>query len=330
MNLALLGSILLTGVLLGSSIVIARMGVLEIPPYTQVGLRLTVATVAYAVLVAGLRKRLPTSRRCWLDIAVVGVTNTAVPVLTFTAALQFVSSGVVALIIALVPIFTGVMAHWWLAQERLHRSRVAGLTVGFLGVALLILTRTTGLAGSGGELDVRGPLLSLAGVLFGSASAVYTRLRLRQVDALVVAAGQNVVAWAVVLPLALVLSPVDLSAISPRGWFSVAYNGLVSSFAGILVIFYMIRRFGATPAALSTYVIPLVSVSLGAVLLGEVITLPLVGGAGLILAGVYLAGRRPRGAPEPRPAEAQEAAPAPGPTQEGWSVDCGGAVVEAS
>jgi len=108
---------------------------------------------------------------------------------------------------------------------------------------------------------------------------------------LVVTGGQMAVGLLCAVPMALLLSTLDLSAVAGRGWLAVAYTGLIGSFVGFILFFYMIKRFGATTAALPTYVMPAVSAGLGAVMLGEVITLPLIAGAGLILLGVFLAGR---------------------------------------
>jgi drug/metabolite transporter (DMT)-like permease len=286
-----LGLIGLAGVALGSSVVMTRMGVSEIPPLSLVTLRLALATLAFAVLLLGLRRRLPRQPRQWLDIAVVGVANSGIPLLFFTIAVQFISSSVLTLFITLSPLLTGVMAHAWLAHEKLSPTKLGGLLVALAGVVVLISTGTTGLAAGAAGLDLRGPLLALAGVVVGSAGAVYTRLRLRQVDVLVVTAGQMLAGLLFVLPFALALSSLSLAAVGARGWTAVAYSGLVGSFTGFLLLFYLIKRFGATIASLATYLMPVVAASLGAVILGEVITLPLVAAAGLILAGVVVVNR---------------------------------------
>ena len=130
-------------------------------------------------------------------------------------------------------------------------------------------------------LDVRGPVLALAGIPVGSASVIYTRLRLREADVLIVTAGQMATRLLVVAPFALTLSTLSLSAVTWRGWLSVGYTRLIGSFLGFLLFFTMIKRFGATVAALSTYVMPVVSAGLGVLMLGEVITLTLIAGARL-------------------------------------------------
>ncbi len=280
--------VILTGLAWGSSVVFHRMGILEAPPLTFLGLRLGIATVAFVVTWALIPGRLPAGGRTRWDIVVVGLTATGGPLLAGTFALLFMSAGMAAVLLSLAPLLTAIMAHFWLIDERLSPRRGAGLTVALGGVALLLGTGTTGL---GTALDWRGPALAGTAVLLSAGSAVYTRRRLRGVDALAVAAGQTAVGLVVVVSVALAVGSVDLSEFTLKGWFAVLYTGLVGSFLGFLIYFTIIRRFGATTALLPTYLMPLASGLIGMAILGEVVTLPLLAGGGLVLSGVYLGSR---------------------------------------
>ena len=286
-----IGMVLVTGTALGSSVVMTRLGVHEIPPLPLVALRLSVATVAFLAVLVLLKRRFPRDRRTLLDIGLVGVTQ-GLPLLAFTIALQFISSGVLTMFLALIPLFTGLMAHVWLNQERLGFAKAGGLAVAFGGVLLLVATRTTGLTAGASGADVRGYGLALAGALVIAASVVYTRRRLRHVDVVVLTAGQFLAACLVVVPIALLVGSVNLAAVSWTGWMAVAYTGMVGSFSAFFLMFTLNRRYGATTSVLPTYLTPAVSAVLGAVLLGEVITPPFLAAAGMILAGVLLAIRQ--------------------------------------
>jgi drug/metabolite transporter (DMT)-like permease len=266
-----------------------RLGVTEIPPLALVMLRQTIATVAFAASVLALRRRLLWSAQVWRDIAVVATLTTILPVIFFTMALEFVSSAVASIILALVPLLTGLMAHLLLHDERLSRFQAAGLVVAFIGVVLLILTGTSGIAISGGSVVLRGYLLLLAAALALASAGIYTRKHLQNIDVLVITAGQTALSLLVALPLALIVSPFDPAAVTLRGWLAVAWSGLLDSFAGFFLFFYMIQRFGPTLATLPIYVTPVASTVLGALLLQELINAPLLTGSILVLAGVYLA-----------------------------------------
>ena len=284
-----LGAVFLLGLFSGSSIVMLRLGVTEIPPLALVMLRQTIATVAFAASVLALRRRLLWSAQVWRDIAVVATLTTILPVIFFTMALEFVSSAVASIILALVPLLTGLMAHLLLHDERLSRFQAAGLVVAFIGVVLLILTGTSGIAISGGSVVLRGYLLLLAAALALASAGIYTRKHLQNIDVLVITAGQTALSLLVALPLALIVSPFDPAAVTLRGWLAVAWSGLLDSFAGFFLFFYMIQRFGPTLATLPIYVTPVASTVLGALLLQELINAPLLTGSILVLAGVYLA-----------------------------------------
>ena len=286
-----LGLVVLTGIALGSSAVMNRWGLREIPPLWMVALRLALAAVLLLLTLLLLRRRLPRSPRTWMDITVVGVTFIGLPLTAFTTALLFISTAVLSVFIALIPLFTGVMAHFWVPGERLTRTRVAGLVLAMAGLAILLSTRTTGLAEEVNRLDVRGQLLALGGSLAAAASGIYARLRLRTVDAFVATGGETVVALLLVAPVAVAYGPFNAAALTWRGWLAAAYNGVVGSYIAFYLILYMIQRFGVTTAALSTLVQPMAAAIIGALLLGEILTLPLTVGAACILSGVFLAER---------------------------------------
>ena len=258
-----IGLIVLVGLVVGSGIVVTRLGVSEIPALELVMLRLTVTTIAFALTLVVFNREMPSDARTWVDIAIVGITNAALPLILFTLALQFISSAVVGIVLALTPLITGAIAHFWLAQEKLTRRKFGGLVVALSGVLILLLTGTNGLS-EVAATDLRGQMLAFAGVVVGAASGVYAQERLEKVDVFVLTGGQFAAALLVVAPLALYFYPLDLGAITPLGWMAIGYTGLIASFFGLLIFFYLIQRFGATIASLPNYLYPAVSASLGA------------------------------------------------------------------
>jgi drug/metabolite transporter (DMT)-like permease len=267
-----------------------RVGISEIPPLYLVLLRLSFAAVLFAVALAALRRPLPRSRRTWFDIALVGLCNTGLPLVLFTLSLQYLSSGVVTIFVTLVPMLTGLLAHLWLAHEKLTTSKFAGLAVGLAGILFLILTRTTGLAE--GEIgDIRGHVLALIATLITAFAVVYARRQLQAVDIMVVTGGQMLVGALLIAPFALALDTPDWALVTWRGWLAMTYTAVMGSFVGFTLVFYLIKRFGAVIGSLPTYVMPVVSSVLGALLLGEIITPTFIVGAVLVLLGVFWVSR---------------------------------------
>jgi drug/metabolite transporter (DMT)-like permease len=286
---ARVGLVLLVGLAFGSAIVMMRWGLHELPPLWLVSLRLTVALGGVGIAVGVRQRRLPTGGRAWLDLSIVGISNVGLPLVACSLALQFISSSVLTLVLALIPLLTGLGAHGWVAQERLSRGKLGGLLTALSGVLCLVMTKTTGLpsatAGSAGW----GYALAFAGVLAIAFAAVYTRRRLRTVDSLTLAAAQVVVGWLVVLPFALALSPLDLGLISWRGWLAVTYSSLIGSCGAGLLSYCLLQRFGALTSTLPGYVVPVVATLLGALVLDEVISGALLLSASLTLVGAFWA-----------------------------------------
>lgn len=280
-----IGLIALAGIALGSNIVVVRLGIGQIPPMTFTLLRFVTTLIAFGITIAAMRIPLPTRRRVWIDTAITGIMNTGLPVICFTFALQYISSGVLAVMIALYPLLTAILAHQFLEHEKLTTKRIAGLALAFAGSLIIILTGTTGLGHAG---DLRGHLLALLGVTLSAVGAIYMRRHLTNEDAAVITGGQVAFSVPLLIPFIVLGPAVHLTQVTGQAWFAVVYTGVMGSFIGYMILFMLIKRYGATIGALPGYLMPIAATLLGALVLGEIITLPLILGAVMVLIGVVL------------------------------------------
>jgi drug/metabolite transporter (DMT)-like permease len=120
---------------------------------------------------------------------------------------------------------------------------------------------------------------------------VYARKFMLNFDAFDVASVRMFVATLAVVPLSALFVGMDLRGVNGQGYFALGYAALVGNFAGMLLAFYNIKRFGATAAAMPLYVIPVVGSLGGALLLGEQITAGMTTGMGFIALGIGLINR---------------------------------------
>jgi drug/metabolite transporter (DMT)-like permease len=125
-------------------------------------------------------------------------------------------------------------------------------------------------------------------MVFGSGATIYARKYMRSYDTIEVNSVRMLSAALVVLPLSLILVGFDLNLVDGTGYAALMYAALVGTFMGMMLAFYNIQRFGATAAAMSAYIIPVVTSIGGVLLLNETITLGMVAGMVLIFAGVAL------------------------------------------
>ena len=235
----------------------------------------------------GLRALLRDARA----LAFVGVAGAALPFALFAYAALTVPAGLAAVLNATTPMFTALIASIWM-NDKPTRSAWVGMGIGLVGVAVLVSERVT--------VDSLGTLPALlaclvAAMLYG-VGANFTRARLRSADPLVVAAGMQAFAALSLSPLAATTwtdAPASMGA-----WVSVLVLGFVCTGFALIVYFGLIRRIGPAKAVTVTFMVPVFGTLFGVLFLDETVSLTMLAGATIVLAGtamaVGLVGARPR------------------------------------
>jgi drug/metabolite transporter (DMT)-like permease len=278
----------LLAIFFGTTLVVSRFSVGQFTPMTYVGLRLLIASLCYAVIYTLSRSRkLPKDRRVWIHSSVLGVFATALPMTFIVSSLQYQSSGVTALLLTAGPAITVVMAHFWLPDERLSPRKIVGVTLAVGGAALLVILGESGLPDVG-RANPTGYILVLAAMLVASGMTIYARKYMRDLDWFEVGSVRMWAAALVVFPLSLLFVGFDLSNVNLQGYVALLYAAFVGTFSGMLLAFYNVKRFGATAAALTANLIPIVAIFFGAFLLDETITIGMILGMILILSGIAI------------------------------------------
>jgi drug/metabolite transporter (DMT)-like permease len=234
--------------------------------------------VPIVLATVGARRALTELRAAAWPLAVVGLTNSAIPILSITWAETRIDSGLTAIIQASAPLFTALLAIRFSQDQRVRGSRLAGLVVGFAGVAMLV----------GGKPS--GELVAGLAVVFSAfcyaAAGIYAGRRLKGVAPLVIAFGTLTVAALATLPAGLFQLPDHVT-----GWkvtASMLTLGIAGTGIAYILYYGLIAGAGASRAILITYLVPMFAVVYGAVLLAEPVTAATVGGLALVLAGVAL------------------------------------------
>jgi drug/metabolite transporter (DMT)-like permease len=270
----------------GSSFMFIKVGVRELDPSTLILGRLATATIALAVVVPvliGGRETVAGLRTHWRPLVVVGLLNTALPFWLLSWGETRLDSGLASIIQASVPIFNALLAFGFFHEERVTGARLAGVALGFVGVAVLI--------GAQPHAKVLGALAVVGMALCYAAGGLLTRRHLATARPHVIALGTAAVAALAVLPAGVVQAPASVPAARTIG--AVVTLGLLCTAATYLLFFTLIVRAGAGYAALVTYLVPPVALVYGAVFLDEGVGLSALAGLVLILAGVTLGTRRP-------------------------------------
>jgi len=281
MNLLLLS---LLGTIWGTSYLFIKVIVAEVPVFTLVAGRLTLATIILWGILRAQGLSLPRSRRMWGAYAVLGLLGMAVPYSLISWGEQYISSGLASLLQATTPIFTVILAHFLTDDERVTIAKIIGVVIGFVGVGFLILPdlRQGLRANLLGQLAIVGSSLCYAG------AAIYIRSRLRGQPPLVSTAGQLTMGTVYMLPASLLIDrPLGLSPSLPAlaSWIVLAVLGTVVAY---VIYFTIIERSSATFVTMVTYIIPINGLMLGALVLNESLDVTVLGSLVLILLGVLL------------------------------------------
>lgn len=274
----------------GASYLFIKVAVDDIAPAPMMAARSLVAAVilvVYLVLADGAKRALRELRATWRASVVLGLLNAAVPFWLVAWGEQHVDSSVAAIAQSTVPIFVFLLGLRFLPHERVGALRVAGVALGFVGVAVL-----AGLDPRGGWWAVVGTLAVVLSSLSYAGAGIYAQLRLRTASGPVLATGSMVVAGLVLLPFGLLQLPAG--APSAEALASLAALTLLGTALGQLVLFRVLRLYGSHRLSLVTYLMPGFALFYGAALLGEPVTAAAAGGLVLILVGVALgSGVRP-------------------------------------
>ena len=251
----------------GGSFLFNAILVAELPVITIVAIRVTVAALALWGFVRVTGRKIPTTPQVWGALLILGVLNNAIPFSLIVQGQTQITSGLASILNATTPLFTILVAGFFLTDERFSVLRVLGVVVGFSGVILMVGPEA--LSGLGD--DFWAQLCALGAALsYGFASVFGRRFRELRVDPVMVATGQVTMSSLVLWPIALWIDgPQDIMGLSfnaAASMFGLAV--LCTSFAYILY-FRILERAGATNISLVTFLVPISAIILGVLVLGE-------------------------------------------------------------
>lgn len=277
-----LGAYLLLAVLWGCSFLFIATALQSFAP-TQVAFgRIAVGLALLGVVLLVRRERVRVQRRHIGDFVLVGAVMTAIPFVLFGLAEQRVSSVLAGLVNATTPLFTALFVALLIPAERPDRVQLGGLVVGFGGIAVLL-----GIWDAG-AIDLVGGLMLLGATFCYGLGNAWARFRLTGSGLSTVGAPtvQLVVGALVVLPFAVAVP--RPGPLEPMPALALLALGLGGTGLAYVLFWRVMSTAGATVAASVTYVIPIVSTTLGVIVLHEGLHWFQVVGGVIVLGGVAL------------------------------------------
>ncbi|NPU13008.1 DMT family transporter [Bradyrhizobium sp. 83002] len=261
----------LLSLLWSGSFIFNGLALKELPPLTLVLLRIALAA---AILLPILRLRglgLPKGIAGWRPYFAVALFNNVVPFCLIVIGQTYITSGLAAVLNATTPLFTiAVMAA--AGEEGLSARRVAGLIVGLVGVVVL-----RGGSSVGGGYGI---LFGLGASFSYGVAALLVRRHLANSPPLATATFQLSASSAMMLVVAGVVDqPWRLPMPGLQTWLAIIALAALSTAFAYIVFFQVLRRSGATNVTLVTLLIPLTTILLGYLVLGESVSLREIVGA---------------------------------------------------
>jgi drug/metabolite transporter (DMT)-like permease len=259
--------LLILSVLWGGSFFFIGIAIYSVQPLTLVLLRVTLAAIflwAWRILRG---ERLAVPRSTLFAFLVLAVLNNVLPFILFAWAQRTIPSGLASILNATTPIWGVIVAHVFTADEKATPAKVAGVLLGFAGVAVMIGADLLGQIGT----DVLAQLACLIATLcYGLAGVWGRRFHGLGVSPVAVSTGQFTASALVMLPLVLLFEPPwRATAPTPEAWAALLGLAFFCTAVAYILYFRLLASAGATNSLLVTFLIPVTAILLGTLFLGE-------------------------------------------------------------
>lgn len=259
-----LSDFLTLSALWGASFLFMRLAADEFGALPTAGLRVGFAAL-FLVPILLWRGQWPALRARLRPILFVGLLNSGIPFALLSWAVLSITTGLASILNATVPLFGALVAWAWL-KDKPNASRLLGLAIGLLGVALLAWGKASFKPGGTGW----ALLACLAATLCYAIAASFTKRYLTGVNPLAIATGSQLGATLGLLVPMVWLWPASLPG--PRAWGAVVGLAVLCTGIAYILYFRLIASAGPARALAVTFLVPVFALAYGAVVLGESIT----------------------------------------------------------
>jgi drug/metabolite transporter (DMT)-like permease len=256
-------------VLWGGSFFFIEVGVRAMPPMTVVLVRVAIAAAALWIFLLLRGQRLPLPRGALAAFLLLALLNNVLPFIAFAWGQTQIASGLASILNATTPIWGVIVAHLFTRDERMTPGKMAGVLLGFAGVAVMIGADFLKQIGT----ELAAQLACLGATLCYALAGVWgRRFKGMGIDPVAVSTGQLSAAAIVMLPLVLLFEQPSRALAAPlEAWAALLALALFCTSLAYILYFRLIASAGATNALLVTFLIPITAILLGSLLLGEVL-----------------------------------------------------------
>jgi drug/metabolite transporter (DMT)-like permease len=278
------GILILLSIIWGGSFFFIEIGLQSVKPMTLVLIRVSIAALALWLFLWARRQDVHVPRQALLAFIVLALLNNVFPFILFAYGQTQIASGLASILNATTPIWGVVVAHIFTKDERMTPAKVAGVLLGFGGVAVMVGADFLREIGT----EAVAQVACLAATLSYALAGVFAR-RFREmgVSPVMVSTGQLTAAAAVMVPLVLIFErPWAAPLPAAQSMAALIALALVCTAFAYILYFRLLASAGATNSLLVTFLIPVTAILLGSLVLGEVLEARHFAGMALIAAGL--------------------------------------------
>lgn len=258
------------------------ISVQTVSPYSIVFIRVVTGALVLTLVVYAKGLQIPFTLPAWGIFFVLGALGNLLPFFLIAWGQQTIDSGLAGMIMAVMPLITMVLAHYFVEGENLNRYKLIGFFMGLSGITLLLGPVFEG----GSQSLLSGIAIFLAATSYAVNSILVRRFP--HYNPLVAAAGVLIAASICMFPIWLQAGAIDFSSISFNSLIAVIWLGIGPTGFASIILFYVIQRAGPTFLSTINYLIPVVAFLSGVFILSEPVNASSILALIIILCGIAL------------------------------------------
>jgi len=269
------------GAIWGGAFLFISIALQDFEPISIATWRVTLGAVVLIVIALLIGQKLPTGFHNWRLIFVVGFLNSAVPFFLISWGQQSISSAESALLVAMGTFVSLLLSHFTSDDERINAPRVIGVSIGFVGVMVLVIWDLV----ESGTGNLPGQLAVMAAGCSYATSSVISR-RLTHLPMISTSAVTMASACLYMIPLAFLLENPLPANVSKSSIIALVYLGVIGTAFAFTLRFFIIRANGAVFMSQVGYLVPLFGVIWSGLYFADAINLQTLISLGMILLGI--------------------------------------------
>lgn len=273
----------------GTTFMASRVGVRFIPGLLLSAMRQLIAGTILVVFFLSKGHRLP-SRKVLARLTIIGIFMLVIGNGLSTWSVQYISSGLCAIIAAMLPLWIALFSLFIIKSTRITRGIVTGLVLGFIGVILIFYDSIHGAISAA---FIFGVALEVISMLSWAVGSLYTSKFDLEGTNILFGVGIEMLIAGTLLVMICFLSghTTDLLTVPREGWLSLAYLVGFGSLIGFVCYSYALSKLPPSQVSVYAYINPIIAVALGWAILDERISAAILIGAAITIVGVFLVNR---------------------------------------